>query len=37
MLLEIILNLLTQPDHYWVESLILNTLGFLLWVEQLFV
>lgn len=37
MLLEIILNLLTQPDHYWVESLILNILGFFLWVEQLFV
>lgn len=35
MLLEIILNLLTQPNHYFAESFVLDVIGLMLWLEEL--
>jgi hypothetical protein len=34
-MLELILYLLTQPDHYWAESFILNIIGILLTIEEI--
>lgn len=33
-MLEIIIEFLTQPNHYFVESFILDLLGVALWVEE---
>lgn len=37
-MLEIILAaLLAAPEHYWIESMILNVLGIMLWAEELII
>jgi hypothetical protein len=36
-MLELILWFLSQPNHYFTESFVLDVLGVLLWIEQLIV